>query len=235
MSKKSKKFRAAVEQYDRKAAYSLEEAIATVKRTAFAGFDEAIEVHFRLGIDTKKSDQNVRNTVVLPHGNGKTPRVIVFTKADRIAACEQAGADAVGAEELIAQVKGGWSEFDIAVASPDMMGLVGKELGRVLGPRMPNPRAGTVTPDPAKAVSELKGGKMQFRADKFGIVHTSIGKASFTAEQIQENFQVLFDAIVKARPIAAKGTYLKSIFLSTTMGPSVRIDPQKATVTAAVR
>ncbi len=233
MSRKSKKFRQALEQYDRTAAYSVEEAIEVLKRIKFARFDEAVEAHFRLGIDPKKSDQTVRSTVVLPHGTGKTPRVIVFTKADKISACEQAGADLVGAEDLVGKVKEGFSDFDIAVASPDMMGLVGKELGRILGPRMPNPRAGTVTPDPAKAVQELKSGKMQFRADKFGIVHTSIGRVGFDSEKIHQNFQTLLDAVVRARPAAAKGTYLKTIYLTTTMGPSVRVDPQKAAVAAA--
>ena len=233
MSKKSKNFRQALEQFDRTASYSVDEAVEVLKKIKFARFDEAVEAHLKLGIDPKKSDQTVRSTVVLPHGTGKTPRVIVFTKADRIKACEDAGADSVGAEDLVARVKEGWSDFDIAVASPDMMGLVGKELGRILGPRMPNPRAGTVTPDPAKAVAELKSGKMQFRADKFGIVHTAIGRVSFDSEKIQQNFQVLLDAVVRARPAAAKGTYLKSIYLATTMGPSVRIDPAKAAVAAA--
>jgi len=233
MSRKSKKYRQALEQFDRAASYSIDEAIEILRRIKFARFDEAVEAHFKLGIDPKKSDQTVRSTVVLPHGTGKTPRVIVFTKADKIKAAEDAGADAVGAEDLVARVKEGWSDFDIAVASPDMMGLVGKELGRILGPRMPNPRAGTVTPDPAKAVQELKSGKMQFRADKFGIVHTAIGRVSFDTEKIQQNFQTLLDAIVRSRPAAAKGTYLKTIYLTTTMGPSVRVDPQKAAVAAA--
>ena len=233
MPKHGKKYRASVDEFQRNALHAVEEALAIVRKTAKAKFNETVECHVKLGIDPKKSDQTVRGTVVLPHGTGKTPRVIVFTKADRIKACEDAGADSVGAEDLVARVKEGWSDFDIAVASPDMMGLVGKELGRILGPRMPNPRAGTVTPDPAKAVAELKSGKMQFRADKFGIVHTAIGRVSFDSEKIQQNFQVLLDAVVRARPAAAKGTYLKSIYLATTMGPSVRIDPAKAAVAAA--
>lgn len=235
MARLSKKQQAARGQYDPSSSYSVEEALEVVKRIAYARFDEAVEVHIRLGIDPKKSDQTVRSTVVLPHGSGKTPRVIVFTKADRIAAAEAAGADAAGAEELVARVKEGWSEFDIAVASPDMMGLVGKELGRILGPRMPNPRAGTVTPDPAKAVQELKSGKVQFRADKFGIIHTSIGRCSFEPGQLLENFQVLLDGVVRARPAAAKGTYLRSIVLTSTMGPGVKVDPQRAALSSGAR
>lgn len=233
MAKRSKKYRQALEQFDANSSYAIEEALEIVRRIKFARFDEAVEVHFKLGIDPKKSDQTVRSTVVLPHGTGKTPKVIVFTKADKIKAAEDAGADAVGAEDLVARVKEGWSDFDIAVASPDMMGLVGKELGRVLGPRMPNPRAGTVTPDPAKAVQELKSGKVQFRADKFGIVHAAIGRVSFEPEKLQQNFQVLLDGVVRAKPAASKGAYLRSIYLTTTMGPSVRVDPQKAAVAAA--
>lgn len=233
MNKRSKRYRASAGSFDRNALYSIEDAIEVVKRLGPAKFNEALEVHIRLGIDPTKSDQTVRNTVVLPHGTGKTPRVIVFTKADRIAAAEAAGADVVGTEDLVARVKEGRSDFDIAVASPDMMGLIGKELGRILGPRMPNPRAGTVTPDPAKAVAELKGGKMQFRSDKMGIIHSVIGRVGFEPNQLLENFQVLFDGIVKARPVAAKGTYLRSIYLTASMGPSVRVDPQRAAVAAA--
>lgn len=233
MAKRSKKYRQALEQFDANASYPIEEALEIVRRIKFARFDEAVEVHFKLGIDPKKSDQTVRSTVVLPHGTGKTPKVIVFTKADKIKAAEDAGADLVGAEDLVAKVKEGFSDFDIAVASPDMMGLVGKELGRVLGPRMPNPRAGTVTPDPAKAVQELKSGKVQFRADKFGIVHAPIGRVSFDAEKLQQNFQVLLDGVVRAKPAASKGAYLRSIYLTSTMGPGVRVDPQKAAVAAA--
>lgn len=233
MAKRSKKYRQALEQFDANQSYPIEEALEIVRRIKFARFDEAVEVHFKLGIDPKKSDQTVRSTVVLPHGTGKTPKVIVFTKADKIQAAENAGADAVGAEDLVAKVKDGWSDFDIAVASPDMMGLVGKELGRILGPRMPNPRAGTVTPDPAKAVQELKSGKVQFRADKFGIVHAPIGRVSFDMEKLQQNFQVLLDGVVRAKPAASKGAYLRTIYLTSTMGPSVRVDPQKAAVAAA--
>ncbi len=235
MSKVTKKRRAALEKYDRSQLYSLDKAVEIVKEIASANFDETIECHVRLGIDPRKSDQTVRGTTVLPHGTGKTPRVIVFTKGDKIKAAEEAGADAVGADDLIAKVKEGWSDFDICVASPDMMGMVGKNLGRILGPRMPNPRAGTVSPDPAKTVRELKSGKIQYRADKLGIVHTPVGKVSYDTSKIVENLNVLLDALVKAKPPAAKGTYIRSIHLTSTMGPSVKVDPQKALLSAVQR
>lgn len=234
MSTKSKKFRAALEAYDATQMYSLEEGVEIVKKVHFASFDETVEAHIQLGIDPRKSDQTVRSTVVLPHGTGKTPRVVAITKADRFAAAEAAGADIVGAEEIVAKIKGGWSDFDVVVATPDMMGLIGKELGRVLGRRMPNPKAGTVSPDISKAVGELKSGKVQFRADG-AVVHSAIGRNSFEAEKLTENFRVLYDAIVKARPAAAKGTYIKSIYITNTMGPSVRIDPLKVAASAATR
>ncbi|MEW6281931.1 MAG: 50S ribosomal protein L1 [Candidatus Eremiobacterota bacterium] len=233
MPNKTKKFVDARKQYDVQAMYPPEEALAIVKKIAFARFNETVEVHVRLGIDPRKSDQTVRGTTVLPHGTGKTPRVIVFTKGDKIKAAEDAGADAAGAEELVARVKGGWAEFDICVATPDMMGLLGKELGRVLGPRMPNPKAGTVAPDPAKAVAELKSGKIQYRTDKLGIVHCPLGKTSFEVEQLVENLRVLMDALVRARPATAKGAYLRSVYVTSTMGPSVKIDPSRTAVTAA--
>ncbi len=231
MSKKSKQFREAVKAYDRAQMYSLEEAIDIVKKIKFAKFDEAVEAHIHLGIDYRKSDQNVRSTVVLPHGTGKTPRVVVITKADRFAAAEAAGADFVGSEDIVAKIKAGWSDFDVVVASPDMMGLIGKEIGRVLGRRMPNPKAGTVSPDVAKAVGELKSGKVEFRATE-AVVHTPIGRSSFEREKLSENFRVLYDAILKARPAAAKGTYIKSIYITNTMGPSVRIDPLRVAAAA---
>lgn len=234
MAKKTKKYRAALEAYDQNSLYGSEEAIEIIKKIAYAKFDETVELHVKLGIDPRKSDQTVRGTTVLPHGTGKTPRVIVFTKGDKIRAAEAAGADAAGAEDLVARVKDGWSDFDIAVATPDMMGLVGKDLGRILGPRMPNPKAGTVAPDPVKAVQELKSGKVQYRADKLGIIHSPIGKASFDAEKLTENLKVLLDAVVRARPATAKGTYLRSICLTNTMGPSVNIDPTKAVAKSAV-
>lgn len=228
MSRKSKQYRQALTQFDAATAYSIEEAVEIVKRTCAGKFNEACELHVRLGVDTKKSDQTVRSTVVLPHGTGKVPRVVVITKADKFAAAEAAGADVVGAEDVIAKIKEGWSDFDLVVASPDMMGPIGKELGRVLGPRMPNPRTGTVTPDPSKVVAELKAGKIQFRADKFGIIHCAIGRCGFGSEELLGNFRVLFDAIVKARPVAAKGTYIRSIYVCSTMGPAIRVDTQKA-------
>lgn len=234
MAKKTKKQRQALEAYDRNTLYASEEAIDIIKKIAFAKFDETVELHVKLGIDPRKSDQTVRGTTVLPHGTGKTPRVIVFTKGDKIRLAEEAGADAAGAEDLVARVKDGWSDFDVAVATPDMMGLVGKDLGRILGPRMPNPKAGTVAPDPVKAVQELKSGKVQYRADKLGIIHSPIGKVSFDAEKLTENLRVLLDAVVRARPATAKGTYLRSIALTSTMGPSVRVDPTKAAAKTAV-
>lgn len=235
MATATKKYKAALEQYDRSQFYDLEEAVEIVKKISSAKFDETIEIHVRLGIDPRKSDQTVRGTTVLPNGTGKTPTVIVFTKGDKIAACEEAGADMAGADELIQKVKDGFSDFDIAVASPDMMGSVGKNLGRVLGPKMPNPRAGTVTPDPAKAVAELKSGKIQYRADKTGIVHSAVGKVSFEQAKIIENLKVLLEALVKAKPSASKGTYLRSITLTSTMGPGIKVDTQKAAALAGVK
>lgn len=231
MGKKDKKYRQALEQFDRTQLYGLEEAVDLVKKIAFAKFDETVEVHIKLGIDPRKSDQTVRGTTVLPHGTGKTPRVIVFCKGDKIDAVKAAGADEAGADELIQRVKDGWSDWDIAVASPDMMADVGRHLGRVLGPRIPNPRAGTVTPDVVKAVQDLKSGKVQYRADKLGIVHSPVGRVSFEQEQLLENLRVLIEAVVKARPAASKGSYLRTVHLTTTMGPAVKVDPQKAALT----
>lgn len=228
MGKKHKKYKAALEQFDREETHDIADAVETVRKISFAKFDETVEIHIRLGIDPRKSDQTVRGTTVLPHGTGKTPKVIVFTKGDKIKAAEDAGADLAGADDLIQKVKDGFSDFDIAVASPDMMGEIGKNLGRILGPKMPNPRAGTVAPDPAKAVMELKSGKIQYRADKTGIVHCPVGKVSFGTEKIVENLKVLLEAVVKAKPSSAKGAYLKSITLASTMGPAVQVDTQKA-------
>ena len=235
MGKKDKKYKAALEQFNREEAYDISDAVETVCKIALAKFDETVEIHVKLGIDPRKSDQTVRGTTVLPHGTGKTPKVIVFTKGDKIKAAEEAGADMAGAEELIQKVKDGFSDFDIAVASPDMMGEIGKNLGRILGPKMPNPRAGTVAPDPAKAVSELKSGKIQYRADKTGIVHCPVGKVSFGTEKIVENLKVLLEAVVKAKPSSSKGVYLRSIALTSTMGPSVKVDTQKAAAFAGVK
>ena len=228
MGKKDKNYKAALEKFDKNQAFDIAEAVDNVAKIAFAKFDETVEIHVKLGIDPRKSDQTVRGTTVLPHGTGKTPRVIVFTKGDRIKAAEDAGADEAGAEELIQKVKDGFSDFDIAVASPDMMAEIGKNLGRVLGPKMPNPRAGTVAPDPAKAVSELKSGKIQYRADKTGIVHCPVGKISFGTEKIVDNLKVLMEAIVKAKPSSSKGAYLRSVTITSTMGPPVKVDTAKA-------
>ncbi len=228
MGKKDKKYKAALEQFDKNQSFDISDAVDTVAKVAFAKFDETVEIHVKLGIDPRKSDQTVRGTTVLPHGTGKTPRVIVFTKGDRIKAAEDAGADEAGAEELIQKVKDGFSDFDIAVASPDMMAEIGKNLGRVLGPKMPNPRAGTVAPDPAKAVTELKSGKIQYRADKTGIVHCPVGKISFGTEKIVDNLKVLMEAIVKAKPSSSKGAYLRSVTITSTMGPPVKVDTAKA-------
>lgn len=232
MGKLTKNRKAAYEAFDRNQLHGLEEAVALLSKVSKAKFDETVEMHIRLGIDPRKSDQTVRGTTILPHGTGKSPRVIVFTKGDKIKNAEAAGADAAGAEELVAKVKDGWSEFDVVVASPDMMGLIGKELGRVLGPRMPNPKAGTVTPDVVKAVEELKSGKVQYRADKLGIVHSSVGKVSFGDQKLVENIRVLVDAVVKAKPASSKGAYLRSISLSPTMGPGVKVDPTRAVAKA---
>lgn len=228
MSKQTKRFKEIYKNYEKLNFYTVEEAIDVVLNNAKAKFNETIEMHIKLGIDPRKSDQNVRGTVVLPNGTGKTPRVIVFAKSDKEKEATDAGADKVGAEELVEQVKGGWSDFDICVATPDMMGLLGKELGRVLGPRMPNPKAGTVTKDIGKTVQELKFGKVQYRADKQGIVHSSVGKKDFGKEKLSQNIQTLLDAVVRAKPATAKGTYLKSVVLTSTMGAGVRVDSQKA-------
>ena len=202
-------------------------AIEAVKATAKAKFDETIEVHIRLGIDMKKSEQNVRGTVVLPHGTGKSKRVIVFAKGEKAREAQEAGADVVGDADLIERIKGGWNEFDIAVATPDMMGAVGSSLGKILAQRMPNPKVGTVTQNVKQAVSEIKAGKIEYRPDKAAVIHCIIGKASFTREALLENFSALMDAIVRAKPASAKGTYLKSITVATTMGPGVRVDPTR--------
>lgn len=235
MGKKHKKYKAALEQFDRETPLDVQDAVDTVCKIAFAKFDETVEIHVRLGIDPRKSDQTVRGTTVLPHGTGKTPKVIVFTKGNKIKEAEEAGADLAGAEDLIQKVKDGFSDFDIAVASPDMMGEIGKNLGRILGPKMPNPRAGTVAPDPAKAVSELKSGKIQYRADKAGIVHCPVGKVSFGSEKIVENLKVLLEAVVKAKPSSAKGAYLRNIALTSTMGPAVKVDTVRAASFAGLK
>ncbi|RXW33153.1 50S ribosomal protein L1 [Propioniciclava flava] len=223
--KRSKAYRAAAALADADQNYSPEEAIALAKKGASAKFDETVDVAMRLGVDPRKADQMVRGTVNLPNGTGKTARVLVFATGDRAAAAEAAGADEIGADELIDKVAGGYLDFDAVVATPDMMGKVGK-LGRVLGPRglMPNPKTGTVTMDVAKAVTDIKGGKIEFRVDRHANLHFIIGKASFTPEQLEQNYFAALDEVLRLKPSAAKGRYIKKITLSTTMGPGVSID-----------
>ena len=209
--------------------YEASEALELACKTATAKFDETVECHIRLGVDSRHADQQVRGAVVLPNGTGKDVRVLVFTKGDKVQAALDAGAEYVGAEEYVQKIQSeGWMDFDVVIASPDMMGVVGR-LGKVLGPRglMPNPKAGTVTPDVAKAVKEAKAGKIEYRLDKTNIIHCPIGKASFGVEKLQENFDTLMGAIVKAKPAAAKGQYVKSCVVSATMGPGVKINPAR--------
>ena len=208
--------------------YDLTEAVELVKQTAKAKFDETIELSVRLGVDPRHADQQVRGAVVLPHGTGKKVRVLVFCKADKEADAKAAGADFIGGEDLIAKIQEGWLDFDVAVATPDMMGLVGR-VARILGPRglMPNPKSGTVTPDVTKAINEIKAGKVEYRVDRSSIINVPVGKASFEANQLDENISTLMDAIVKAKPASAKGTYLKSVAISSTMGPGIRLNAQR--------
>ena len=210
--------------------YDPSEALDLVVQTAKAKFDETIEVHIRLGVDSRHADQQVRGAVVLPNGTGKTKKVLVFAKGDKAAEAEAAGADFVGAEDLVAKIQGeNWFGFDVVVATPDMMGVVGR-LGKVLGPKglMPNPKAGTVTMDVKKAIEELKAGKIEYRLDKTNIIHCPLGKASFGAEKLQENYSTLYEAVLKAKPAASKGQYMKSIVITSTMGPGIKINPAKA-------
>ena len=229
MAKKSKQLRAALEKIDSTKAYSVEEAVALAKETNFAKFDATVEVAYNLNIDVKKADQQIRGAMVLPNGTGKTQRVLVFARGAKAEEAKAAGADYVGGDELIPKIQNeNWFEFDVVVATPDMMGVVGR-LGRVLGPKglMPNPKAGTVTMDVTKAINEIKAGKIEYRLDKTNIIHVPVGKASFTEEQLADNFQTLIDAINKAKPAAVKGQYLKSVTLTSTMGPGVKINPMK--------
>ena len=229
MAKKSKKYVEALNKIDRTRLYDATEALSLVAEVATAKFDETVEAHIKLGVDSRHADQQVRGAVVLPHGTGKTKRVLVFAKGAKAAEAEAAGADFVGAEELVQKIQGeNWFEFDIVVATPDMMGVVGR-LGRVLGPKglMPNPKSGTVTFDVAKAIADIKAGKVEYRVDKTAIVHCPIGKKSFGVEKLQENFHALMDALVKAKPAAAKGQYVKSVSVSSTMGPGAKINPTK--------
>ena len=226
--KRGKKYNESAKLIDRSVQYDANEAIGLVKKAAVAKFDETIEAHIRLGVDGRHADQQVRGAVVLPHGTGKTVKVLVFAKGDKVNEAEAAGADFVGGDELIPKIQGGWFDFDVVVATPDMMGVVGR-LGRVLGPKglMPNPKAGTVTMDVTKAVNDIKAGKIEYRLDKTNIIHCPLGKASFTEELLADNFQTLMGAIIKAKPASAKGTYLKSVTLASTMGPGVKVNAAK--------
>lgn len=224
--KRGKRYQDLLKLVDRTMLYDPEEAVRLIKQTASAKFDETVEASIRLGVDPRHADQQVRGTVVLPHGTGKTVRVLVFAKGDKAKEAEEAGADFVGSEELVARIQNeGWLAFDVCVATPDMMGIVGR-LGRILGPRglMPNPKSGTVTMDVAKAVHDIKAGKVEYRVDKAGIIHVPIGKASFDEQKLVENLRTLIEAVVRAKPAAAKGTYLKSIVLSNTMGPGIKVN-----------
>ena len=226
---KGKRYQEAVKLINKVESYDYKIAIDLVKKTAVAKFDETVEAHIRLGVDSRHADQQVRGAIVLPHGTGKTVKVLVFAKGNKVTEAEEAGADYVGAEDLAEKIKKeNWFDFDVIVATPDMMGVVGK-LGRTLGPKglMPNPKSGTVTFDLEKAIKEIKAGKVEYRLDKTNIIHVAVGKASFSNQQLEENFKTLLDAVIKAKPSAAKGQYLKSITLASTMGPGVKVSPAK--------
>ena len=229
MPKHGKKYTDAAKKIDFTAQYEIKDALELVKQNASAKFDETVEVAFRLGVDPRHADQQIRGAVVLPHGTGKTVRILVFAKGPKAEEAQAAGADFVGAEELIPKIQNeGWLDFDVVVATPDMMGVVGR-LGRVLGPKglMPNPKAGTVTMDVTKAINDIKAGKIEYRLDKTNIIHVPVGKASFTEEQLADNFQTLIDAILKAKPATLKGAYLKSVTMTSTMGPGVKLNVGK--------
>ena len=228
MPKHGKKYVEASKMVENTTLYEVSDALALAKKTATAKFDETVEVAFRLGVDPRQSDQQIRGAVVLPHGTGKSQTVLVFAKGEKAKEAEAAGADFVGAEDMVAKIQGGWFGFDVAVATPDMMGVVGK-IGRLLGPKglMPNPKTGTVTMDVTKAVNEVKAGKIEYRVDKTGIIHAPIGKVSFEQAQLEDNFKTLVDVIVKAKPASQKGQYIKSVSVSSTMGPGVKINPLK--------
>lgn len=229
--RRGKKYTESQKLFERSTLHDISDAIELCVKTAKAKFDETVELHVRLGVDSRHADQQVRGAVVLPNGTGKSVRVLVFAKGDNASAATNAGAEFVGAEDMMEKIqKEGWMDFDVVIASPDMMGIVGR-LGKILGPRglMPNPKAGTVTPDVARAVTEAKAGKIEYRLDKTNIIHCPIGKASFGREKLQENFDALMSAIVKAKPSAAKGQYVKSCVIATTMGPGVRINPSRFT------
>ena len=229
MPKRGKQYKEMAKLVDRATLYEVEDAMQLITQTAKAKFDETVEAHFKLGVDGRHADQQVRGAIVLPHGTGKTKKVLVFAKGPKAAEAEAAGADYVGAEELAQKIQAeNWFDFDVVVATPDMMGVVGR-LGKILGPKglMPNPKSGTVTMDVTKALAEIKAGKVEYRLDKTNIIHTPIGKASFGAEKLQENFKALTEAIIKAKPAAAKGAYIKSAVLSSTMGPGIKLNSLK--------
>ena len=229
MAKFGKKYNASAELIDKSKLYEVDEAVSLVCQTAKAKFDETVEIHIRLGVDSRHADQQVRGAIVLPHGTGKTVRTLVFARGDKAEAALAAGADFVGAEDMVQKITTeNWFDFDVVIASPDMMGVIGR-LGKVLGPKglMPNPKAGTVTPDIAKGIKEAKAGKIEYRLDKTNIIHCPIGKASFGAEKLTENFNTLVGAVIKAKPAAAKGQYINSCVLATTMGPGVKINYAK--------
>lgn len=225
MKQHGKKYRAALDKIEAGRKYNLETAIAKVKEIAFAKFDETVELTVWLGVDPRKADQLVRGTIVLPHGLGKTKMVVVIAQGDKLKEAEEAGADIVGGEDLVTRIKGGWTDFDALIATPDMMRLVG-QLGKVLGPRglMPNPKTGTVTPDVATAIRETKAGKVEYRVDKTGVIHVGVGKVSFEADKLRDNTKALLDAVVKAKPATAKGKYVKKVNLASTMSPGVLLD-----------
>jgi large subunit ribosomal protein L1 len=226
MAKKGKKFLEAAKLVDRTKTYAIAEAVELAKKTNFAKFDATVEVAFRLGVDPKKADQQIRGAVVLPHGTGKVQRVLVFAKGEKAKEAEAAGADYVGDSDMIAKIQQGWFDFDVIVATPDMMGEVGK-IGRVLGPKglMPNPKTGTVTFDVTKAINEIKAGKVEYRVDKAGNIHCPVGKSSFEDAKLVDNATTIFETLLRAKPAAAKGTYMKNISITTTMGPGVKVDP----------
>lgn len=229
--KRGKKYQESAKLVNRTELYNPTDAMELVQKTAKAKFDETVEAHIKLGVDSRHADQQVRGAVVLPHGTGKTVRVLVFAKGDKAKEAEDAGADYVGAEDMVAKIqKDNWFEFDVVVATPDMMGIVGR-LGKLLGPKglMPNPKAGTVTMDVTKAIQDIKAGKIEYRLDKTNIIHCSIGKVSFGTEKLVENFHTLIEAIIKAKPAAAKGQYLKSVVVTSTMGPGIKLNPLKVT------
>src|SRR5579864_8157677 len=227
MSKRGKKYRDAASKVDPLKQYAPPDGVKLVKDTSFTKFDASVELHIRTGLDPKHADQQVRGSAVLPAGTGRTQRVVAFAQGDKAREAEAAGADIVGGEELVTRIQGGWTDFDVAVATPDMMGMVGR-LGRVLGPRglMPNPRSGTVTPDIGRAIREIKGGRVEFRVDKTGVIHVPIGKVSFDEDKILQNLGALVDAVVRAKPTGAKGQYIHTLNIASTMGPAVSLDQQ---------